>query len=220
MTTLNTMGKEELRAACRVAGISYGKLNNDGMRAALAAAAPIPVAIQVPDGFLPMVEAVLTGAPFSAAPEHEKTVTVHVHHRSTDTDGIVGNPFGGLMGAVAIPKFNGKSLKSMDGKILDEKSGALVAQPTAPRVRVAKTLAPFVPRATKKGYKIQKDREVRNGIKRPSEGTTCGNVWAALDAKHGVFAADLAAIADANGWNRTNVNCEFYAWKKFNKTTA
>lgn len=31
------MGKEELRAACRTAGISYGKLNNDGMRAALEA---------------------------------------------------------------------------------------------------------------------------------------------------------------------------------------
>lgn len=31
------MGKEELRAACRTAGISYGKLNNDGMRGALTA---------------------------------------------------------------------------------------------------------------------------------------------------------------------------------------
>jgi hypothetical protein len=31
------MGKEELRAACRTAGISYGKLNNEGMRAALEA---------------------------------------------------------------------------------------------------------------------------------------------------------------------------------------
>lgn len=35
------MGKEELRQACRDAGISYSKLNNDGMRAALRAAAGI-----------------------------------------------------------------------------------------------------------------------------------------------------------------------------------
>nr|WP_298717228.1 hypothetical protein [uncultured Steroidobacter sp.] len=29
------MGKNELRAACKAAGLSYAKLNNDGMRAAL-----------------------------------------------------------------------------------------------------------------------------------------------------------------------------------------
>ncbi len=33
----DAMGKEELRAACREAGVSYSKLNNDGMRAALTA---------------------------------------------------------------------------------------------------------------------------------------------------------------------------------------
>lgn len=37
MSKFVNMGKEELRAACRTAGISYGKLNNDGMRAALEA---------------------------------------------------------------------------------------------------------------------------------------------------------------------------------------
>lgn len=31
------MGKVELRAACKLAGVQYGKLNNDGMRAALEA---------------------------------------------------------------------------------------------------------------------------------------------------------------------------------------
>jgi hypothetical protein len=37
MSKFDTMGKDALRAACRQAGIAYGKLNNDGMRAALAA---------------------------------------------------------------------------------------------------------------------------------------------------------------------------------------
>lgn len=37
MSNFDTMGKAELRAACKAAGIAYGKLNNDGMRAALKA---------------------------------------------------------------------------------------------------------------------------------------------------------------------------------------
>lgn len=42
MSKFDNMGKEELRAACRTKGISYGKLNNDGMRAALNAAHSVP----------------------------------------------------------------------------------------------------------------------------------------------------------------------------------
>ena len=38
----STMNKDELRTACKAAGIAYGKLNNDAMRAALTAAAPAP----------------------------------------------------------------------------------------------------------------------------------------------------------------------------------
>ena len=40
--TYATMTKDELRNACKAAGIAYGKLNNDAMRAALNAAAPQP----------------------------------------------------------------------------------------------------------------------------------------------------------------------------------
>ncbi len=40
MSKFNEMGKTELRAACKAAGIAYGKLNNDGMRAALSAKFP------------------------------------------------------------------------------------------------------------------------------------------------------------------------------------
>ena len=40
--TYATMTKDELRTACKAAGIAYGKLNNDAMRAALTAAAPQP----------------------------------------------------------------------------------------------------------------------------------------------------------------------------------
>jgi len=70
-----------------------------------------------------------------------------------------------------------------------------------------------------KGYKIEKNRAEQNGVKRPSAGTLCGMVWAALDAVHATrmpVASDLDTIATTNGWNRNNVSCEFYQWRKFN----
>lgn len=44
MSKFDNMGKVELRAACKAEGIVYGKLNNDGMRAALNKAHSVPVA--------------------------------------------------------------------------------------------------------------------------------------------------------------------------------
>ena len=69
-----------------------------------------------------------------------------------------------------------------------------------------------------KGYKIEKNRAEQNGVKRPSAGTLCGQVWAALDAVHATrmpVASDLDTIATTNAWNRNNVSCEFYQWRKF-----
>lgn len=43
MSKFDEMGKVELRAACKAEGIVYGKLNNDGMRAALNKAHSVPV---------------------------------------------------------------------------------------------------------------------------------------------------------------------------------
>jgi len=69
-----------------------------------------------------------------------------------------------------------------------------------------------------RGYTIEKNRAEQNGVKRPSAGTLCGQVWAALDAVHATHmpvAADLDTIATVNNWNRNNVSCEFYQWRKF-----
>jgi hypothetical protein len=70
-----------------------------------------------------------------------------------------------------------------------------------------------------KGYAIEKGREKQNGVVRRSAGTLCGAVWDALDviqARDGaVTAKELPALADANGWNKNNVACEYYAWRKF-----
>lgn len=181
----DAMGKEALRAACREAGISYGKLNNDGMRAALVAhyAKSEEVAEQV------------------EAEEEEVAPTRP-------------NLFASLLNPQPIQEAmrSAPSYVVRDGKRVE--AGA--AKPESePRARTEKPAAPAVPRVSRKGYTIQKEREERNGVKRPSEGTVCGNVWAEFDKNPEIKAGDLAVLADANGWNRTNVSCEFYAWRKF-----
>lgn len=175
----DAMGKEELRAACREAGISYGKLNNDGMRAALAA----------------------KQAPAEVEAEAEAEIAP------------VGNPFGLTFGAVSLPVNCGAVTRVVDGKKVDPNAVKVKVKGEA---RVHKDSAPAVPRVSRKGYTIQKEREERNGVKRPSEGTVCGNVWAEFDKNPEIKAGDLADLADTNGWNRTNVSCEFYGWRKFN----
>jgi hypothetical protein len=76
------------------------------------------------------------------------------------------------------------------------------------------------PRLTSKGLKIEKDREQRNGVKRPSAGGACRAVWDELDAAvqrgtpHTVKTIKLHA--DCNGWNVNNAAIEFYQWRKFN----
>lgn len=71
-----------------------------------------------------------------------------------------------------------------------------------------------------KGLKIEKDREERNGVKRPSIGGICRAVWDFLD---GVVAeGSMPTIgtvkfrAEEEGWNINNASIEFYQWRKFN----
>ena len=173
-TQFDTMGKNELRAACKEFGVkNYGKMNNDGMREALKAASDVPTCKE-------------TQAPTTN--------------------------YAQLLGHAPAPEqpANTNGRKFVDGKEVGNKTKPAPAK---------RTDAPAVPRVSRKGYKIQKEREERNGVKRPSEGTVCGAVWAAFDdimAKNGeVKAAELPALADENNWNRTNVSCEFYVWRKF-----
>lgn len=181
----DVMGKEALRAACREAGISYGKLNNDGMRAALV-------------------------VHYATSEETAEQVEAEVEEAAPARPSI----FASLLNPQAVPASMQAQATTVvrDGKRVEV--GA--AKPKSePRARTEKPAAPAVPRVSRKGYTIQKEREERNGVKRPSEGTVCGNVWAEFDKNPEIKAGDLAALADANGWNRTNVSCEFYAWRKF-----
>lgn len=69
-----------------------------------------------------------------------------------------------------------------------------------------------------RGYKIEKNRVSQNGKTRRSPGTLCAMVWDKLDEIYKTrmpVAKDLDPLAEANSWNRNNVSCEFYAWRKF-----
>lgn len=182
----DAMGKEALRAACREAGISYSKLNNDGMRAALVAHCAQSEEV---------VEQAEVEEVAEAAPSRPSL-------------------FASLLNPQAVPASMQAQATTIvrDGKRVE---AAPAKGKSEPRARTEKPAAPAVPRVSRKGYTIQKEREERNGVKRPSEGTVCGNVWAEFDKNPEIKAGDLATLADANGWNRTNVSCEFYAWRKF-----
>lgn len=177
------MGKEALRQAMREAGLSYSKLNNDGMREALVAhyaTTSTATEAEVEATASPSAAPNVFASMFAPAPAVQQTGTMYV-----------------------------------DGKKVDPAAPA-TKEERKPRARIEKAPAPVVPRPSLKGMKVQKEREVRNGVKRHSEGTVCDNIWLAFDANPAIKAGELQALADANGWNRTNVACEFYAWRKFN----
>lgn len=253
-----SMGKAELRQACRDLGVSYGKLNNDGIRKLITltleqrTAAEIAVhdlsdldpetaygATQCNDGIhdgdvLKLTDgavAVLMGAwPTLVVGECEG---FHKMQEGFSIDHIEGGkyaraaakarevaeeyvptevtgPFAQLLGGKPAPVVNSDAATRVENGKRVEGRGAN---------RSKKEDAPVIPRASRKGYNIQKDREERvvdgKVLRRPSEGTVCGQVWAEFDANPEIKAADLADLADSKGWNRTNVSCEFYAWRKF-----
>lgn len=156
------LGKDELRKACKAAGIKYGNLNNDGMRAAL--------------------EDAYASRNVGATPEEI------MHNIAVEQKAIAA------------------ALKSGD----DAANAAEVSKETP--------VAPAVPATT--GLKIEKNREERNGVKRPSIGGMCRAVWDLLDsvvaAGSQPSAKDVKQAAVTHGWNPNNASIEFYQWRKFN----
>lgn len=157
MKNFNEMGKVELRASCKEAGIkNYGKMNNDGMRAALVA---------------------------HYAPQEEVRAEAEQQVEQV------------------APAIVGRNNGNVDPRHLDK----------CPECGSEELYA---------GIKIEKDREERNGVKRPSIGGACRMVWDYLDSV--VAAGDtptikqVKATAEEYCWNVNNSSIEFYQWRKFN----
>lgn len=89
--------------------------------------------------------------------------------------------------------------------------GAAVAAPTDKPATVA----------TGTGLKIEKAREERNGLKRPSVGGVCRAVWDACDKVNReedgrvITSKEIQALAVVHGWNANNASIEYYNWRKF-----
>ena len=207
MTNFAEMNKSELRAACKAAGISYGKLNNDGMRAALeAAAAPV-----TPDYAVTSVN----GTVFCDCPACGVSLDNGVLH--CDDEAMEQH------GAFATSRKDGKTMRET-GDMTQEFEcmgcGEQFGEHVAPVQKA-------VDRHNGNGLKIEKNREERNGVKRPSIGGKCRAVWDALDELQSELEGDeqvtakmVKDLAADEGWNLNNASQEFYAWRKFNGVTG
>ena len=171
MINFNELGKVELRQACKEAGIkNYGKMNNDGMRAALE-------------------------AHYADAKDAEEAAPEAVVTEEVQEEAPVSAP-SGL--ATMVQQMMGANQKKEE-----ERS------------------APAAAKRTSSGLKIEKAREERNGIKKPSVGGQCRAVWdfcdhvASSEGASEVTAKVVRQAAEDKGWNLNNASIEFYQWRKF-----
>lgn len=193
MKNFNEMGKVELRAACKEAGIkNYGKMNNDGMRAALVA---------------------------HYAPQEEVRAEAEQQVEQV-APAIVGRNNGNVdpRHLDKCPECGSEELYAginIEGMVQFEDSVGGCHHCDWEYDMRSKVAAP-----AGKGIKIEKDREERNGVKRPSIGGACRMVWDYLDSVVAAGEQPSAKMVKAHamemGWNQNNASIEFYQWRKFN----
>lgn len=87
---------------------------------------------------------------------------------------------------------------------------------------VVMTIKPVEPQATEtnEGLKIEKDREERNGIKRPSRGGKCATLWSLFDemlAESGMVPTPKPAKERSAemGLDPTTTQVQLYRWREF-----
>ena len=66
-----------------------------------------------------------------------------------------------------------------------------------------------------KKYTIEKNREQQNGLKRPSKGTICAELWDCYDKMGDPEIKYVKQFAEANGFDQTTATIQFYRWRKF-----
>ena len=67
----------------------------------------------------------------------------------------------------------------------------------------------------KKAAAPRVERIEQNGVKRPGPGK-CLEVWEWLDANPAATVKQVREVAPSKGWNESNCQIEFYAWRRFN----
>lgn len=213
MTKFAEMGKTELRAACKAATISYGKLTVAEMRAALEAHATAQQPAEETEDLRRKRIDAEAAAYVELATKMDTTQLAE--------DGIEGHcPCCGihLSNGVAhyadiVDSAGTKEANKMKNEWTCLGCGGEWGAPLnhTPAQRAA-------PKGGS-GVKIEKNREQRNGIKRPSAGGKCRLIWDALDilaTQNLATLKEIKAVAEKSGWNVNNATIEFYNWRKFN----
>lgn len=199
----DNMGKDALRAACRTAGISYGKLNNQGMRDALVVydnhTAEIAAFDNITKEDIKNAHALhTTGASQVLADELDEKDPTDAEIAESNQIHIGSN-------------LSAESATIPNAATHGEK-GQTVTRGAPNALKALK--------ASTSGFKIEKEREEKNGVKRPSIGGMCRAVWDALDsvvtAGGSPTAKDVKAMSEKNSWNVNNASIEFYNWRRFN----
>lgn len=203
---MDKMGKEELRAACKAAGIKgYGKWNNTEMRTALNDA--------------------------HASRNVGATVAETVKNVAAEQANVKSQP---TQAAQGLTKSELRSLAQNDAgtQHADKRMAEVAAQVAPAPVAVVAPVAaaPVVSAATGKpvttrtGIKVEANREERNGLVRPSAGGICRAMWDAveqsIDAGKMLTAKEFKVLSEANGWNWNNASAEYYKARQFRGITG
>lgn len=197
MKTLNEMNKAELRAACKEHGVKgYGNMTNDQMREAVAAKRD------------PQDQALIKQCGHANCPN----CGVHLTNGFWDVDFLVKDKMSSKLADYA-----------SDAEEINQEAnfafccmgcGAYFGEARVPMDLTPKKAA--APAGT--GIKIEKQREERNGLKRPSAGGVCRQVWDWCDAflaQNGKAPKPSDLKNSGFDWNQNNAVAELYRWKKF-----
>lgn len=72
-----------------------------------------------------------------------------------------------------------------------------------------------IPVTVGEAKKQKEEREIQNGVRKPSSGTVCRAVWDELDTMQDPDSKSVKQLAIDKGWNLNNASIEFYQWRKF-----
>jgi len=228
MASYSEMGKEALRTEMRNREISYSKMDNAAMRAALEADdASIADKIAEDDKLQAEADAAYAKRQDDKRLDAERVEQAeavlagkHADLSTLDINGIDDRcPHCGVHLSNGVCSY--EDLDAQGKKATTHEYTCLGCNGEwGPKVGKRTS----TPSKGGTGIKIEANREQKNGVKRPSIGGVCRAVWDYLDelvaGGKDATAKAVREAAPGKGWNANNASIEFYQWRKFNGITG
>lgn len=207
--SLQNFSRNELREKCKEVGIrNFGKLNSQQLRDLLKD--------HVTEGDVEVIEGEAQQVENDENDEIELPVGSRVSKAASIRESRRSMMM--LLGLEPVfpPVLTQTTIQVVDGKKIEiTKRSVLESKQPQDSIKDVEAGLEQMQRVSTKGITVQKEREVRNGVKRPSVGTVCAKVWEEFDKNPKITSKELPALAEKHGWNKNNVSCEFYVWRKF-----